>query len=700
MSWLDLISSGVVASDIQSPDFDSQPPPNPAVTPTSAGLGSPNAMTPWTGVLQPAADSSSSVLKEKRARGRQHKQKAKPSFFHSDEARDQDPSPVAEPQLSSPIENVHKSKTTKTKKRKRPPTFLNILSGGKSDSTHTIMSNPQRRQEATTDISSEDIISIDDLATLPVTTDANQQGHNHGQMEQVDDGLAMVDALRKEGKFLMSSAVPSDSYIVTDSPPQKPSIAKQGTLYSLAPKEESSSTKSSGPSNMKVKLPALELDCGKGIQSTAPDPFDIENIGPSTAPSQSAGSKPAKKSAAKRKGRATAPSSRKKPSTRSHVKNGGSIGISATKNSRGNDRGGDSVEHDTGVQKKAYKPRSGQIVKEMRHTQPPGNVDSLKIGNSSSKARFSSKKSKPNEQTESEIRKPQSAIESACDRTNTAVKTTQKGPLAITINEGGAQTQEAAVVCELALVNYDFSSDALTDIAEPPIRENLRDIGADVDTKFPNNQGARRSKPTTLDANHGQGDVAETDLDMGSECGSIRVSRDDDQIGATKPTTNKSKVEVLSSENTTICDKRYGANSTAPIWEAMSHGSSDLGGIRGAEEGLEQKHVTADATTPAKLTDSQFHSSEQDNQRYRASLAEATVSKASPRPEKHNQQRTDVHDKFSHMEWNTDNRSSAKSRGAGQNSMADEVLRLCKKHTIPGEITTTFHDTVLALIFI
>lgn len=319
MSWLDPGPTKIFSQD--RPDF--QLPRNTRTTPVSAGFGSPNATTPWTGNPRPPAADNSSAVKERQTRRLQHKQKAKPSFFNKPDHKNEEVQPdrahtnACDP--SSPVKVSQSGKIKSSQPRSKPLVFLSQHAAPKSgfDKAELEISPRHRKPFDYSPFG-------DDFDEQPVPTGSSEAGHSDDPAQQIDDGMAMVDSLRREGRLPTSSATPSEDMPVDDSPPRKLTHAIRGRSAIAADvppqrkKIASRKPTKTNKSNTKMKMPALDLEDEKDVEDVDVDPFDIGNI-PSSKPTR-VSPKIVKKATVKKAAPAKASKTQKKPATRRQKK--------------------------------------------------------------------------------------------------------------------------------------------------------------------------------------------------------------------------------------------------------------------------------------------------------------------------------------------------------------------------------------------
>lgn len=314
MTWPDLVSPRLPA---QGPNFsECQPSKNTSITPVSTGFGSPNAMTPWTGKLQLLAAGNSSAIKETQTRRRQHKQKAKPSFFHTANQQDEELPPHQDTtnafEQSSPVKASNQ--------REEIPTFLSQHAALGSDFEEAELDHPSRFQKP---LNFMPFGGNTDEPPMP--TGSSEADLPDKPEQEKDNGPAMLDSLRDDGKLPVSSAAPSEDMPRGDSPPQKLWRVMRGLSAMAADlppqKKQTTSLKPTKgiKSNTKVKMSALDLEDDNDIENATADPFDIGNIPSSFQPTQ-VSQKIVQKATIKTKAATRASKAKKKPAARQQKK--------------------------------------------------------------------------------------------------------------------------------------------------------------------------------------------------------------------------------------------------------------------------------------------------------------------------------------------------------------------------------------------
>lgn len=296
------------------------------MTPQSAQLGSPNAITPWTGKPQLLAGGDSSAPKENQTRRRHHKQKAKPSFFHSEGRDHEESSPNHDPasslDASSPARASRRGKDTMagfpalsnpSQRGSGVPMFSSQLRALEADVPDEGLNAGAVPRKRIIDTLFHDL----DEPLLPAepseAEDPSPGSHHSGE------GLRIMNPPKKKGILPMSSLDPSGRADLENLPrPKLPDIMKGlgPEISSPAPQRKKlPARKSANKSNTKMKMLALELDGDLTKDDpVVPDSFDSGNI-PPCPESASVATKPVTRITSKRRAAAQGPKVAKKQAT-------------------------------------------------------------------------------------------------------------------------------------------------------------------------------------------------------------------------------------------------------------------------------------------------------------------------------------------------------------------------------------------------
>lgn len=610
MSWPNPVSPGLFP---QSPKFpESQLPKNTTITPLSAGFGSPNAMTPWTGKPRMSAAGNSSVVKECQMRRRQHKQKAKPSF-HSDDQQDDELQPhqgstiAFEP--SSPVKATNNSRGVSSQQRKKVPAFLSQHATLQPSFEEPELDAFSRLRNYTTYTPFGS-----DSHEPSVPTGSSDSGHSGKPAQKIDDGLTMVDSLRKEGKLPTSSAAPSEDMRMEDSPKDKLRYAMRGlsamttNLPSL--QKKTASRKPTSKSSNKLKMSALDLEGDIDVKDAAVDPFDTGNIPFSSRPSQAAPGV-TKKPTAKREASAKASKTKKKTAAPRQKKAKESFITSMSGNSgdvntdNGNDGGEECVEkvpptrttRNTGEKRKAKKPAAHKS-QNGRNTEPKADLV-LNDGNTS-KTRSKTKSRAPMGKAAKTVLGKSSAANSS--ESTAKLQPGQIEPPATTTCK---RAEQAATAQQPAIVRQDLSVGASTEMTSPIKAPATR-----------SRQAKKMKTPRLIDstANQDEGQHIDAGLKKARKAAIIPFGADAPQTNGRRRKNRKIADEAAENEDSGVhLEPELAAAAESKI-EAASH----RGNVHGLAEKSSQKQAEAEAqpalaTKTCATLDAQTQSSEEES---------------------------------------------------------------------------------------